>query len=225
MSFKEPGGALAYSVSHQTKLNILIPTSTTIITLSYLQKHGENPADPSKLKTYTDWFGKYNKDNYSTVYNHFRAKASDFDLTGSGSKPTSLSYRLTDLQESLDPTTKEPRTSWVFAEAPGYQVNLGPKFMTEKLEKRVHAIVHETMHFQYASDPSRTKFLRGANGGPGHKAEHYGKKKVQALAKSDPHYAIDNADSLARFAAAANGESCASKSKSTVIAALKSILP
>ncbi|KAL0946077.1 hypothetical protein HGRIS_012349 [Hohenbuehelia grisea] len=217
--------------SSKAKVKDVLPIARDIIqgAWCYLQFHGQDP-NPSQLQSYTNIFGKYDKTDYKTVYNHFRAKATDFDVEGTNTKKNSLSYYALDEAEAKDVKTGKARTAFVHANQPGYLVNLGPKFMKKDLASRAHAIVHETMHFSYSVPGESTK-RHGANGIPEHETEFYGKTAVKALARKDPHYAIDNADSLATFAVSVHGMRCSNASKqqsritSEIISILKSLIP
>ncbi|KAL0961035.1 hypothetical protein HGRIS_006025 [Hohenbuehelia grisea] len=173
----------------------------------YLQKHGEDP-DPSQLQAYKKAFGTFDKDDYKTVYNHFRAKASDFDIEGQGNARNSLTYNWVEKGDQSKTKDKEERTAYTLPHQPGHNVYICPKFKTKSREDRAHAIVHETMHFPWLSAEGSRNL--GANGNPLHEKEHYGKSKIADLAKKDSHYAIDNADSLASFAMSVGSDSCGS---------------
>lgn len=124
----------------------------------------------SGTERYTTWFGAFSSSRFATVKSHFENMSND---------PTSTTYDCS--------TCTEDAFAYVYQDSPGY-IYLCSAFWSAAntgTDSRAGTIVHEQSHFT-------------VNGGTDDHA--YGQSLAQALAKSDPDQAIDNADSHEYFA-------------------------
>ncbi|QRV92787.1 peptidyl-Lys metalloendopeptidase [Ceratobasidium sp. AG-Ba] len=125
---------------------------------------------------YTTWFGSFRASRYETVVSHFNrigtdATATNYDCTACRTEP-GINFATT--------------FAYVDPSLPG-KINLCGQFWSAPLtgtDSRAGTIVHENSHFT-------------VNGGTDDHA--YGQSDSQALAKSNPAQAVDNADNHEYF--------------------------
>ncbi|KAG9121877.1 hypothetical protein FRC07_001978 [Ceratobasidium sp. 392] len=161
------------SSTQQSQASAAATASNTYVAnaISYLT------ANPSGTTRYTTWFGTFTTSRYNTVLSHFKnigtdATSMNYDCSACKTA-TGIDYDNTYAYVDPNVPTKIYLCG-VFWSAP-----------VTGTDSRAGTIVHENSHFT-------------VNGATDDRA--YGQSAAKALAKSNPDYAVDNADSHEYFA-------------------------